>query len=139
MRATASAMAPRGRAGEPVPSSPSTTIAGVSTSLSERSSMTNGQRERALGDRVGRLRLDGFDDADGNAGCGERARDDPRVAAIVARAREHDVRRSSRAGRARSAISAAAAAPARCMSARDGIRAAIAAASRAADCSLLTT
>ncbi len=44
--------------------------------------------EGAFSARVGRSRGDGFDDADGRAGSVQRARDDPRVAAVVSGAGE---------------------------------------------------
>ena len=70
--------------------------------------------------RVSGFRRDRLDDADADPGGRERARDDPCVAAIVPGAGENEDARESSRSRKRSAISAAAAAPARCMSARDG-------------------
>ena len=45
--------------------------------------------ERSFGAGIGRSRSDRLDDADARPGRVERARDDPRVAAVVPRAREH--------------------------------------------------
>ena len=140
---TARAISPRGAPVAPVPSKPSTTtVSPPATRLIERDDRALAElvdRERAFGAGVGRGRGDGFDDANANAGRVQRARDDPCVAAVVSGAGEDQDAGVEPIHGIGALISAAAAAPARCMSARDGTPALIVEESRAADSALVTT
>src|SRR5690242_660848 len=138
--ATALAIAPRGAPDEPVPSSASTTIGSGAAVTSSRQGTTttlesaSSRSATASGDCAGTVSTTRTATPE-LASARATTQPSPPLLPGPVKTTTPEVRR----GRKRSAISAATAAPARCIRARDGIPPAIAAASRAADCPLVTT